>query len=283
MIASFWAQRRSDLYPVDESELHLHHRNIQAVLAPVGRTWAGAIGRQYVQQYLYYGWNPAQLARLAIEVRQRINSRRGVDHQLETPDDMARIVRTMTRTELTNIRFGRTGSRPTRASTLARSDGSEKLDTKRFAIELTTSVVRADSKLPDPIPGRCNARTRGNPPGRCKRYPAGGRTRCRLHGGASTGARTAEGKARISAAVSAANRRRKGRAYRTFKRFCAEFDAVSHDPVASAEFLLRGPRKLGQTISKDQQSALARMLGELDPKQMNRLLPMLLKVYRGSR
>jgi hypothetical protein len=37
-----------------------------------------------------------------------------------------------------------------------------------------------------PIAGRCNAHTRSNgKPGLCQHYPAKGRTRCRLHGGAS--------------------------------------------------------------------------------------------------
>jgi hypothetical protein len=35
----------------------------------------------------------------------------------------------------------------------------------------------------------------------CRRWPVPGRTRCRLHGGLSTGARTPEGKARVLAAL----------------------------------------------------------------------------------
>ena len=35
----------------------------------------------------------------------------------------------------------------------------------------------------------------------CRRWPVPGRTRCRLHGGMSTGARTPEGKARVLAAL----------------------------------------------------------------------------------
>lgn len=38
---------------------------------------------------------------------------------------------------------------------------------------------------PEPIPGRCGARTRGDEPGYCARFPESGRTRCRLHGGAT--------------------------------------------------------------------------------------------------
>jgi hypothetical protein len=45
---------------------------------------------------------------------------------------------------------------------------------------------------------RCDARTRSG--GLCAKYPMKGKRRCRLHGGLSTGPRTAEGRARIAAA-----------------------------------------------------------------------------------
>ena len=45
---------------------------------------------------------------------------------------------------------------------------------------------------------RCNAKTRAG--GRCQKPPLQTKTRCRLHGGASTGPKTAEGKARIALA-----------------------------------------------------------------------------------
>lgn len=45
---------------------------------------------------------------------------------------------------------------------------------------------------------RCGAKTRSGTP--CAKYPINGKRRCRLHGGLSTGPRTAEGKARIAAA-----------------------------------------------------------------------------------
>ena len=47
-------------------------------------------------------------------------------------------------------------------------------------------------------PLRCGAKTRSGTP--CAKYPLAGKRRCRLHGGASTGPRTAEGRAAISAA-----------------------------------------------------------------------------------
>lgn len=45
---------------------------------------------------------------------------------------------------------------------------------------------------------RCGARTRKGTP--CRAKPMPGKTRCRFHGGASTGPRTEEGKARIAEA-----------------------------------------------------------------------------------
>ena len=44
----------------------------------------------------------------------------------------------------------------------------------------------------------CGAKTRSGRP--CAKYRMSGKRRCRLHGGLSTGPRTAEGRARIAAA-----------------------------------------------------------------------------------
>jgi hypothetical protein len=49
----------------------------------------------------------------------------------------------------------------------------------------------------NPMEGRCGARTRVGTP--CRRWPMPN-GRCRLHGGCSTGPRTAEGLARLAAA-----------------------------------------------------------------------------------
>ena len=64
----------------------------------------------------------------------------------------------------------------------------------------------------------CGARTRSDNP--CRKYPIKGKRRCRLHGGLSTGPRTAEGRARIAAAqfkhgryVNWRERREKEKAY----------------------------------------------------------------------
>jgi hypothetical protein len=47
---------------------------------------------------------------------------------------------------------------------------------------------------------RCGAKLHGKLAA-CRRWPMPGRTRCRLHGGLSTGARTPKGKARVLAAL----------------------------------------------------------------------------------
>ena len=49
-----------------------------------------------------------------------------------------------------------------------------------------------------PATSYCSAKTSEG--STCKKRPLKGKTRCRLHGGLSTGPRTAEGKARIAAA-----------------------------------------------------------------------------------
>jgi hypothetical protein len=54
------------------------------------------------------------------------------------------------------------------------------------------------SNEPTHNPMRCGARTRRGAP--CRSWSVRGRRRCRMHGGKSTGPRTAEGRARIAAA-----------------------------------------------------------------------------------
>ncbi len=48
----------------------------------------------------------------------------------------------------------------------------------------------------EPRESRCGARTRAGHP--CKKWALSGRSRCRNHGGCSTGPRTIEGKARVN-------------------------------------------------------------------------------------
>ena len=61
------------------------------------------------------------------------------------------------------------------------------------------SEICVDTRLGSKWPvDRCNARTRRGT--ECQKPPMKGKKRCRLHGGLSTGPRTAEGKTRIAAA-----------------------------------------------------------------------------------
>ena len=65
-----------------------------------------------------------------------------------------------------------------------------------------------DTRLGPHWPGqRCRAKTRKGTP--CQNPVVTGRSRCRMHGGKSTGPRTAEGKARAAAAHTKHGRRSK--------------------------------------------------------------------------
>ena len=52
-----------------------------------------------------------------------------------------------------------------------------------------------DAAFTNPL---CGAKTRSGKP--CEKFPLAGKRRCRLHGGLSTGPKSAEGRAAISAA-----------------------------------------------------------------------------------
>jgi hypothetical protein len=54
---------------------------------------------------------------------------------------------------------------------------------------------------------RCNARCRQPPLRYCRNWAIEGRTRCKFHGGMSTGPKTPEGKARVVAAMMEGRRR----------------------------------------------------------------------------
>jgi hypothetical protein len=82
-------------------------------------------------------------------------------------------------------------------------------------------------------------------------------TRCRRHGGASTGPKTAQGRARQAAAVTAANRQRKGRRYQTksaLERIHAQIDETNK---AWADFEAAA-KKSRLNIQQAAQQALAR-------------------------
>lgn len=59
----------------------------------------------------------------------------------------------------------------------------------------TIALARLDREMP----AVCGARTRSGKP--CAAHPVVGRRRCRMHGGCSTGPKTAEGRARSLAAI----------------------------------------------------------------------------------
>ena len=86
-------------------------------------------------------------------------------------------------------------------------------------------------------PLRCGAKTRSGTP--CAKYPIAGKRRCRLHGGAATGPKTAEGRARIAAANTKHGRFKNWRAHREReKRYFAEIRRLMAE--AKAAGLLEG-------------------------------------------
>lgn len=73
---------------------------------------------------------------------------------------------------------------------------------------------------------QCGAKCRDGHPCRRQRLP--GKKRCRLHGGASTGPKTAEGRKRIGDAQRrrADERRTQGSAKRRYQQFCDAIDEL---------------------------------------------------------
>ena len=63
----------------------------------------------------------------------------------------------------------------------------------------------------------CGAKTRSGEP--CSKFPIKGKRRCRLHGGLSSGPKTAEGRARISAANTKHGRYKGWRAHREKEKY----------------------------------------------------------------
>ena len=91
------------------------------------------------------------------------------------------------------------------------------------------------NKVPDPVQP-CAATTRQGTP--CKNHPVSGKKRCRMHGGASTGPRTPDGRQRIAAAHLRHGRRRRSviaeqkRRNRIGREIQAEIEAIEADAVA---------------------------------------------------
>ena len=76
-------------------------------------------------------------------------------------------------------------------------------------------------------PGRrCGAKTRAG--GACQNPAIGGRSRCKLHGGRSTGPRTPEGKARAAAAHTKHGRRSKAHVEKV-KAINAELRRITYE------------------------------------------------------
>jgi hypothetical protein len=86
---------------------------------------------------------------------------------------------------------------------------------------------------------RCNAWCHGRQK-RCKRWPVPGRTRCKHHGGASTGPRTAEGRAASYAARDA------GKA-----RYWAQLKASGEKPPSGRRKGMRDRRQMEQAMRKE--------------------------------
>ena len=90
---------------------------------------------------------------------------------------------------------------------------------------------------PTTKPRRCGAKTRSGTP--CAKYPIAGKRRCRLHGGLSSGPKTAEGRARIAAANTKHGRFKNWRAHREReKHYFAEIRRLMAE--AKAAGLLEG-------------------------------------------
>ena len=70
---------------------------------------------------------------------------------------------------------------------------------------------------PAQTPLRCGAKTRSG--ARCAKFPMEGKRRCRLHGGLSTGPKTAEGRAAISSANTKHGRYKNWREKRARERY----------------------------------------------------------------
>ena len=71
-----------------------------------------------------------------------------------------------------------------------------------------------DVRIANPI---CGAKTRSGEP--CSKFPIKGKQRCRLHGGLSSGPKTAEGRARIAAANTKHGRYKGWRAHRAKEKY----------------------------------------------------------------
>lgn len=83
---------------------------------------------------------------------------------------------------------------------IAQALGAKLPDNFRTTMRARSGALVFSAFMPKAKPAqtRCGARTRKGHP--CRARPEPGRTRCRFHGGKSTGPRTPEGKARVAEA-----------------------------------------------------------------------------------
>ena len=88
---------------------------------------------------------------------------------------------------------------------------------------------------PAQTPIRCGAKTRSGAP--CAKFPMEGKRRCRLHDGLSTGPKTAEGRAAISAANIKHGRYKNWREKRAKERYYqGEIKRVIHEAKETGLF-----------------------------------------------
>ena len=102
-----------------------------------------------------------------------------------------------------------------------------------------TKIMYEHNPLEEPTtkPRRCGAKTRSGTP--CAKYAITGKRRCRLHGGLSSGPKTAAGRVRIAAANTKHGRFRNWRAHREReKHYFAEIRRLMAE--ANAAGLLEG-------------------------------------------
>lgn len=268
---------RSHVHFVKPTEVYLLHRNSLAMLSPVGETWKGSEGERFVRAFLETGWSAIQFVHAVVEVRRRLTAKHGADYRISTPNEMYQILAAMKPHELACVRdgaFHRERFAPETPLAPLPNDRVQN-DTKPKSKPRPT-----DPELQDTVPGRCGARTRHDPPRLCKRLPVPGKRRCRLHGGLSTGPRTAEGKDRVRAAVSVSNHRRRGKNYRTRNTMLAELDALMGNPNAVAEFFASGFRRQGRHVSAEDVDALAKLISRVPPEQQRGFRDIVAKYYR---
>jgi hypothetical protein len=147
-------------------------------------------------------------AELLTEAHGRVVARNDVARRVEGSAELQRTyaaarVTYINRTLANGLRRQAEKRQARRADASKSAEGGQGLDPASVSLQVPR-LARADLRF-YPTDALCGARTRrGNP---CRRIVEPGARRCRLHGGASTGPRTAEGRQRIADAQRARWRR----------------------------------------------------------------------------